>query len=125
MNTIDGFIRGQANRGQERMVFDWNRAASLIREAGAKEASAGLSGDWEWTGGTIYAEGAPVLDGGAYLASTWATPEIDGVTHDCYRMESETPGWGSGTVWPASALATLRGEVIDVELVVAMIEAKE
>ena len=34
------------------MVFDWNKAAQIIKERGATNASAGLSGDWEYTGGT-------------------------------------------------------------------------
>jgi hypothetical protein len=107
MNTMSAFIRGEANRGKELKVFDWVQAARIIKERGAKNASAGLAGDWEWTGGDIFENGAPVPeeDTYAYLASTWATPElnVDGDVMDCYKMQSETPGWDSNTYWPEEA----------------------
>ncbi|MBC8424465.1 hypothetical protein H8E07_10110 [bacterium] len=111
MESIKAFAMGEANRGRELKVFDWDRAAEIIRERGATSAGAGLSGDWEWTGGRILADGKPDMDDYTYLASTWATPEleIDGEIIDCYRMQSETPGWDSGTKWPDSAVAILDG----------------
>lgn len=92
------------------MVFDWDRAAEIIRKRGCKEASAGLRGDWEYTGGCIFENGEPVREGDTYLASTWAVPElcINGRRIACYRMASETPGWGSDTTWPESALKILK-----------------
>ncbi len=113
MDTLSAAARGEANRGREPMVFDWDRAARRIRETGATEASAGLASDWEWTGGYILRDGQPIHDDYTYLASTWATPELDldGVTEDCYRMASETPGWGPDTKWPDSALTILNSEV--------------
>ena len=109
MDSFRAFAKGEANRGRPLMVFDWDKAARLIRERGAKEASAGLSGDWEWTGGEILVDGKPHHEAYTYLASTWATPEldIDGDRVDCFRMETEVPGWGSSTKWPESALAIL------------------
>lgn len=111
MDTMSAFIRGQANRGKPSMVFDWNRAAQIIKERGAKSASAGLEGDWEWTGGTILTDGKPTPheDTYVFLASTWATPqlEVDGETIECYVMADQTPGWNSGTYWPDSALTIL------------------
>lgn len=106
MDTIRAFMMGEANRGRELMVFDWEKAARLIAERKPSTASAGLSGDWEWTGGDIWRDGGPVIDDYTYLASTWATPEIDidGEVIDCFRMQSATPGWGSDTKWPQSAL---------------------
>jgi hypothetical protein len=111
MDTMSAFARGQATRNREQMVFDWDKAARLIRERGAKDASAGLAGDWGYTGGTILADGEPSEDY-TYLASTWARPEleIDGEIVDCFRMESEAPSWDSGTRWPESAIKILRGE---------------
>ena len=107
MDTLSAFVMGEANRGKARMVFDWDKAARLIREQRPSNASAGLRGDWEYTGGPIYKNGSPVLDEDTYtyLASTWAVPELDmdGERIDCYRMEDETPGWGSSTYWPESA----------------------
>lgn len=111
MDTMSAMMWGEFSRGEPLMVFDWDKAARLIRASGAQEARAGLQNDWEYTGGTILRDGEPVLDPGTYLASTWATPEleINGVVEDCYRMESEAPGWNSGTVWPESALNILKG----------------
>jgi len=109
MDSLKAFAMGEANRDKPLKVFDWDRAARLIRERGAQEASAGLSGDWEWTGGEILTDGKPNHEAYTYLASTWATPmlEIDGHRVECFRMESEVPDWGSGTKWPPSALAIL------------------
>lgn len=105
MDSISAFAMGDANRGREEMVFDLDKAARLIVERNATHASAGLRSDWDWTGGDIFRDGQIVTDDYTYLASTWATPEIDidGDVIDCFRMESETPGWNSGTKWPASA----------------------
>ena len=111
MDSMTAFAMGQASRGKETRVFDWDEAARRIRAAGAQEAAAGLSEDWEWTGGDILKNGSPVPKDGvyAYLASTWATPElcIDGVTSACFKMQSDTPGWDCETYWPDSARAIL------------------
>lgn len=113
MDSFSAFAMGIATRGDPVKVFDWHKAARLIRERKAASASAGLSGDWEWTGGPIFRNGVPVPqeDTYTYLASTWATPElaIDGETIDCYIMASESDGWDSGTYWPQSALDILAG----------------
>lgn len=108
---MQAFALGDANRHNEMKVFDWNKAATLIVERKSQFASAGLSGDWQWTGGDILRDGKPVNreDTYVYLASVWATPEleIDGESIDCYLMQSQTPGWDSDTYWPESALAIL------------------
>lgn len=113
MDTLSAFAKGQANRDKEAMVFDWDKAARLIVEHAATEAGAGLRGDWEYTGGTIFTNGAPVKEPHTYLSSTWAVPEIEinGTMYDCYRMESELPGWHSDTVWPESSLKILADAV--------------
>ena len=61
------------------------------------------------TGGVIFATGKPITAASTYLASNWAIPELDmdGVVCDCWRYADATPGWHSGTVWPAEALAIL------------------
>ena len=109
MDTLSAFMMGAANRDKELMVFDWNKAARLIKERNAQEAAAGLSSDWEWTGGTILKNGEPIFENRTYLASTWAEPElmIDGDLIECFVMQSETPGWDAETKWPESALAIL------------------
>lgn len=53
MNTAQAFWRAQLSTSEVK-VFDWNRAARLIKDNNVKTASAGLKGDWEWTGGTIF-----------------------------------------------------------------------
>lgn len=45
MNTIAAFIMGEANRGNELKVFDWDKAARLIKERKPDYASAGLDED--------------------------------------------------------------------------------
>ncbi len=112
MDSLSASAKGEANRHKERMVFDWDKAAQLIKEHGATTASAGLAGDWEWTGGEIY-RNKPLQREETYvfLASTWARPELkldDGMIVDCFKMESETAGWGRDTFWPESALAILQ-----------------
>ncbi len=109
MDTLKAFAMGDANRGKELMVFDWDKAAKRIAKVRPEIASAGLRGDWEWTGGVIYRDENPVRDECTYLASTWATPELemDGDVEPCYRMQSEVPHWGSDTKWPDSALKIL------------------
>ena len=111
MNTIEAFVMGQANRGKEQMVFDWEKAAKIIKER-KPTVAAGLRSDWEYTGGTIYRDGKPVKNEYCYLASTWAVPEldVDGDIIECYRMASDTPGWDSDTLWPKTALEILENE---------------
>ena len=102
---------GEQNRGKEEMVFDWDKAARLIKERGATNASAGLRSDWEWTGGEILRYGKPHAASYTYLASTWATPEleIEGKVFSCYKMKSEVPDWNAETKWPESSLNILKG----------------
>ena len=111
MDTMSAFMLGQANQGSELKVFDWTKAVALIKEHKATEAEAGLSEDWEWTGGVILTGGKPVKQEDTYtfLASTWATPvlRIAGEEYDCYSMQKETPGWGADTFWPEEAILAL------------------
>lgn len=113
MNTLDAFAMGEANRGKEMMVFDWDKAARLIAERKPRIAMAGLCRDWEYTGGVIYEDGVLVTKDYTFLASAWAVPELDmdGETVDCFRLESETPGWHAHTKWPKSAVEIYREEI--------------
>ena len=108
MDTVSAFAMGMANRGRPLMVFDWKKAAEIIRDENPGLVEAGLAGDWEWTGGIIFRDGVIVEDEYTYLSSNWATPQIvvDGDSRDCYVMESETD-WHSGTKCPAEARAIL------------------
>lgn len=110
MDSMQPFAMGEASRGKPLRVFDWNRAATLIKERGAHRASAGLGEDWSWTAGDILRDGKPV-DAHAtytYLASTWATPtlEIDDESIDCWLYTDE---WNADTYWPESAREILAG----------------
>lgn len=114
MDTMSAYAMGQISKDRPLMVFDWDKAAQLIKDRKPSKAEAGLSGDWEYTGGEIYKGGKPVASDEAYvyLASTWAKPELelDGDIMDCYIMEDDVPTeWGgtSDVYWPASALAIL------------------
>ena len=111
MDSMTAFARAKAAQGNEQMVFDWEKAARLILEHKATYASAGLRGDWEWTGGPIFADGEPVPKDQTYvyLASNHAEPELElnGDMIECYRPCSETPGWRSDTYWPQEALNIL------------------
>jgi hypothetical protein len=114
MDTAAAFRMGEMNRGKPLRVFDWIEAAKLIASTRPQEASAGLSGDWEWTGGAIYRDGAPVPQDETYtfLASTWAIPELslDYDMRDCWIWQADSPGWDASTYWPDEALKILRGE---------------
>jgi hypothetical protein len=103
--------RRAAARGEKGKVFDWDKAARRIVETCAREASAGLAGDWGYTGGEIWRDGKPVPkeDTYTYLASLWATPELDldGNVEDCWIAADETE-WDSRTYWPDSALAIIQ-----------------
>ena len=111
MDTMQAFMINMASQGCRPRVFDWDKAARIIREKQPREASAGLRDDWEWTGGTIYEDGHPVRDDYTYLASNWAIPELtlDGETMECWTWEDETK-WDADTKWPKSALKILKGE---------------
>ena len=112
MDSLTAFEMGRANRNKELMVFDWHKAAKLIKESNCKVASAGLQHDWEWTGGKIFEDGKPLTDRYTFLSSTWAIPEIeiDGNIQECYIMQSESPDkkWDNDTKWPKSALEILK-----------------
>lgn len=117
MDTQRAVMMAQANTGNPIMVFDWHQAARLIKERKPKTVRAGLSSDWEWTGGYILKDGEPVLQkdgsGRPYLASNWATPEIeiDGEIISCMKLKHEPPEpgeWDAETQWPESALEILK-----------------
>ena len=115
MNTGAAYAMGQATRGNESKVFDWDKAAEIIRDKKPIWAVAGLKEDMDWTAGAIYQDGEPITDDYTFLASTWATRVLEmrtGFAEDlevipCYRMAHEVPHWGSGTKWPHSAMEIL------------------
>lgn len=118
MDSMSAFFKGEAARkaGAKQKIFDWHKAAQLIKERKPKVAAAGLASDWEYTGGDIYtAEKGPLKEDETYtyLSSNWATPELDldGEIIPCYISEDDNPeGWSAGTVWPESAIKILNDE---------------
>jgi hypothetical protein len=115
MDTMSAFARGQAAKGQLQRVFDWVKAAEIIKERQPTEASAGLAEDLGWTSGPIWVDGKPVKreDTYVYLSSNWAVPVliIDGHEIECWKYEKDTPEWNSGTYWPPEACVVLGVEV--------------
>ena len=101
-------------------VFDWDKAAQIIKERGIKNARAGLCGDYANTEGVILRDGEPVYDSYTYLASVWACPML--LVYDdedsfqkeeiqCYVSDADDAEykktWNAKTKWPNSALTTI------------------
>ena len=84
LSFIDGFFsdRGRVAKKENKpfMVFDWDKAASIIKDRLSKQpdlvAEAGLQRDWDCTGGIIFEKGKPVSDSYTYLCSNWAVPTL-------------------------------------------------
>ena len=114
MDSMLAFANAQMAHGRLGRVFDWRKAARLIKEHKPTRASAGLQSDWEWTGGTIYENGKPDIESYTYLGSTWAIPELemDGHVQECFidldKDEPNPENWDCHTKWPQSALDLLK-----------------
>lgn len=110
MDTLQAFALGEMNRGKRMKVFDWHKAVRLIKKNHINNASAGLTEDWNWTGGTILEDGEPYTDNYTFLSSTWATPVLvdddKEVTFECWCWEDECE-WDSETSWPSTALVLM------------------
>lgn len=111
MDTYTAFQMGERYRGCRSRVFDWHKAARIIKETKTTEASAGLREDWTFTGGIIYQDGRPVKDSYTYLKSTWATPVLvygdEDLVTECWCWEDECD-WDEETKWPLTALVILK-----------------
>lgn len=113
MDSMAALMKGYATRFQPQKVFDWNKAAQIVKDSGCQYADAGLSEDLSCTCGVIYSEGDPFFDDYTYLASTWATPVliIDGQEYECWVYRDDSPGWDCDTKWPQTALDVIcKGE---------------
>ncbi len=113
MDTLSAFMRGDLARlrGNPQRVFDWDKAAEILKERNPEYAMAGLFEDWGWTCGEIWSGGEPVLeeDTYTYLSSNWATPMLymDGEYIECWLFGQDTE-YDADTYWPESALEILR-----------------
>jgi len=104
----EGFAKGRENKGKEKKVFDWIKAAGLILEAKPKIAHAGLDGDWEETKVVIYENNKPYMADYSYLWSTWAVPTLllDKEEIPCFVWANNTK-FNKHTIWPKEALEIL------------------
>lgn len=82
LGFAEGFlgIRAMASKGNRYKVFDWDKAANIIKDKLKNhpdlKAEAGLQGDWAFTGGVIFCDGKPTDSSYTYLGSVWATPSL-------------------------------------------------
>lgn len=113
VDTITVYRRDRATKGQPTMAFDWAEAARRIALARPTLAEAGLAGDFGYTGGAVWRDGALVPRARSSvalpLASTHLVPalRLDGGAEDpCYVVLA--PGSVvSADYWPAAAGALL------------------
>ncbi len=111
--TLREPARTERSKHNRDMVFDWDKAATILADRGATDAGAYLESDYKATWRPILADGQPAPTEYVWLASGWGPPtlEISGETGvPCWRWLDET-SWDGSTYWPASALAILRGAV--------------
>lgn len=111
MDTLQAIAINNSTPDGNEKVFDWDKAAKIIKERKPETASAGLTEDWFWTGGIIYENGKPIINEYTFLASRWATPVLilDDEEIDCYQPKGYH-GWNENTKWPESALKILEFE---------------
>lgn len=112
MDTITACNNALKHKNKPVKIFDWVKAAQLIKEHNASYAAAGLQEDWEWTGGMIYEKNeiVPRENTYTYLSSRWATPQLilDNKQYfECYKYQDEVPNWDSYTYWPQEAIDIL------------------
>ena len=100
-----------SDNGKKFMSFDWDKAASILKEEDIQNANAGLLGDWRLTKTRILFAGKPVESKYFYnsLSSIRAIPtlEFNGKKFNCFKMKSEVSKMGGNEVWPMSALKIL------------------
>jgi hypothetical protein len=116
----EGFLGIKAEKayqeGKTQMVFDWDKAAELIKTHLDKKdlnCEAGLQGDWSYTGGCIFENNKPTSEGYTYLSSNWAVPTLiisfDGEEQfelECYTTD-ETTRFDSDSKWDDISLKLL------------------
>lgn len=115
----EGFVTSRGRLGGDKYkVFDWDKAAEIIKEAVKKDpkvvAEAGLQRDWEHTAGIIFEEGEPVLYSYTYLRSNWAVPTLiltdtsgKETEIECYTTDPETR-FSSNSKWDEISLKILK-----------------
>jgi hypothetical protein len=113
--ALDGIRSSQESETHN--VFDWVKAAQLIRDRRPLKAVARLAEDIDWTSVVIYCNGAIVDGGTPFLASSWATPVLvlDDEEIDCF-VELIKDDSHYELMWPKEARAILsEAAAIDVD----------
>ncbi len=117
LTFAEGFLGTRSNNNNPFKVFDWDRAAKIIKEKYELHsdlvAEAGLQGDWDYTGGVIFEKGKPVDYNYTYLKSNWAIPTLilswDGKEQEeleCFTYVNESR-FDSGSTWDTTSLDIL------------------
>ncbi len=117
----DVFAKGLQNKGQTHKVFDWDKAAKIIKEHLTKHpdltAEAGLQGDWDYTGGVIFERGTHTNDHYTYLSSNWATPTLilswedeEQEELDCWAYMENGCRFDSSSKWDEESLVILNSK---------------
>lgn len=103
-DIITAIKKCKKHKDREMMIFDWDKAATLIKDQKLYTVYAGLNEDWEYTSGPILINGI-IPDSYTFLASIWDIPvlQYDDCIIECYKMQSEEPQWDASTFWPKSA----------------------
>lgn len=118
VDPFDIFVNGFRHEKNERRVFDWNKAARVLRDRDETTCKACIIEDYNETVGFILVDGRPAIDHPLpYLSSCWGTPCLvfeNGDSMPCWIPQSESPDWTGYTYWPESARNILKG-VISVE----------
>jgi hypothetical protein len=98
---------------QPRRVFDWDRAAEIIREHRPKSVVVGRKGDTTGFIEPIYADGEVAPRGAVAPTLVSFLPlvlRLDwGEEVECWAYDFEHPEWTAETWWPSSALHILTG----------------
>lgn len=117
LSFVEGFLGLQAKAAKNKpmMTFDWDKAAEKIKELLLKYpnlvAEAGLQGDWQYTGGIIFENGAPTNEYYTFLSSNWATPTLI-ITCDDFEKEIDcfienSDRFSSSSKWDNQSLSIL------------------
>ena len=88
-------------------VFNWIKAANIIKENPEKTWYAGLLEDWYWTSDIIWKNGHTTDCDELYPYSIWATPILMSTDNsefiECWVPADEVD-WDDDTKWPEEAL---------------------
>jgi len=112
----EGFLTTRGMNDNPHKAFDWDKAAEIIKEKLKTNpnltAEAGLEGDWDYTGGTIFKNGKPTTEYYTYLESNWAMPTLiitldngQDESFDCFTGANER--FSSDAKWDEISLAIL------------------